>query len=83
MFRRYKVHFSRPAAEPAGRTGRGRPERDANADRLKRFVAANGLAGELDRILPSAAFGILEISCTPELAARLGEMPEVEVVLEA
>jgi hypothetical protein len=78
MYRRYKIHFARQEPRP----GRSRPERDVNADRLKRFVADNGLMGELDRILPSAAFGILEVSCTPELAARLTDMPEVEVVLE-
>jgi len=78
MFRRYKVHFVR-RADPASRR---RQERDVNADLLKAFVARNGLVGELDRIHPSAAFGILEISCTPLLADRLGEMSEVEVVLE-
>jgi len=50
---------------------------------LKKFLAANGLMGELDRVLPSAAFGILEISCTQLLAGRLSDMSEVEVVLEA
>jgi hypothetical protein len=79
MFRRYKVHFVR--STPAH--GRGRPERDVNVEILKKFLAANGLMGELDRVLPSAAFGILEISCTPLLAGRLSDMSEVEVVLEA
>ncbi len=79
MFRRYKIHFARQDQ----RATRGRPERDVNAERLKRFVRENGLVGELDRILPSAAFGILEVSCTPVLASRLTDLPEVEVVLEA
>ncbi|WP_246148136.1 hypothetical protein [Skermanella pratensis] len=50
---------------------------------LKEFLSGNGLVGELDRVLPSSAFGILEVSCTPLLAERLSDMPEVEVVLEA
>jgi hypothetical protein len=79
MFRRYKVHFVRPT--PAH--SQGRPERDVHVEILKKFLTANGLMGELDRVLPSAAFGILEISCTPLLAGRLSDMPEVEVVLEA
>ncbi|WP_207478334.1 hypothetical protein [Arenibaculum pallidiluteum] len=79
MFRRYKVHFTRRSDPPARR----RPERDVNAELLRTFVSRNGLVGELDRILPSAAFGILEISCTPLLADRLTEMSEVEVVLES
>ncbi|UEM05934.1 hypothetical protein JL101_011040 [Skermanella rosea] len=79
MFRRYKVHFSQPA--PA--RSRGRQERDVNVEILKEFLSANGLVGELDRVLPSSAFGILEVNCTPLLAERLSDMPEVEVVLEA
>src|SRR3954468_20494904 len=79
MFRRYKVHFVRPT--PAH--GRGRAERDVNVEILKKFVAANGLMGELDRVLPSAAFGILEISCKPLLAGGLSDMTEVKVALKA
>ncbi|EWY42190.1 hypothetical protein N825_20025 [Skermanella stibiiresistens SB22] len=79
MFRRYKVHFSKPSPAQA----RGRQERDVNVEILKRFLSANGLNGELDRVLPSSAFGIIEVSCTPHLAERLSDMMEVEVVLEA
>ena len=79
MFQRYKVHLTRI---PPSVT-RGRPERDVQVEILKKFVAANGLTGELDRVLPSSAFGILEINCTQLLADRLSDMPEVEVVLES
>ena len=77
MFSRYKIHFTRHLAPHEGR-----PERDANVERLKRFVSSQGLNGELDRILPSAAFGIVEVRCTPELAERLCDMSEVETVIE-
>ena len=79
MFQRFKVHLTRVPPSVA----RGRPERDVHVEILKKFLAANSLMGELDRVLPSAAFGILEISCTPLLAGRLSDMTEVEVVLEA
>ena len=79
MFQRFKVHLTRVPPSVA----RGRPERDVHVEILKKFVAANGLTGELDRVLPSSAFGILEINCTRLLADRLSDMPEVEVVLES
>lgn len=78
-FRAYKVQFARPTAPLRP----GRTERDANAEALRRFISANGLAGELDGIDPAAAYGIVELRCTPALASRLLEMSEVETVAEA
>ncbi|HEY0833769.1 MAG TPA: hypothetical protein VGE72_07665 [Azospirillum sp.] len=78
LFKTYKVHFARITSGL-----RGRSERDVMVDRLKRFVADNGMAGELDRIVPHGAFGIIEIRCTEALANRLPDMPDVETVLEA
>lgn len=78
LFRTYKVHFARITSGL-----RGRSERDVMVDRLKRFVADHGMAGDLDAITPHGAFGIIEIRCTEKLAARLSDMPEVETVLEA
>ncbi|MGQ9369093.1 hypothetical protein [Azospirillum sp. ST 5-10] len=76
MFKRYKIHFSRPAVRP------GRSERDAIVGQLKRFVSENGMVGDLQSIHPSAAFGIVEVRCTERLARRLSDMPEVETILE-
>lgn len=78
LFRLYKVQFARPSAPLRP----GRTERDHNNDALRRFVSANGLVGELHAISPSAAFGIVEVQCTPLLAGRLLDMPEVETVRE-
>lgn len=78
MFNRYLIHFSRQGSPRPG----GRAERDVNAERVKRFAARHGLMGELERILPASAFGILEVSCTPRLAERLSDLPEVETILE-
>lgn len=78
MFQRYKVFFLRPVASRSRR-----PERDANAEALRRFASTNGLVGELERIFPSSAFGIVEVSCTPLFADRVMELPEVETVIEA
>lgn len=77
LFKRYRVQFSRITSGL-----RGRSERDVHVDRLKRFVSEQGMAGELHAILPSGAFGILEIQCTERLARRLSDMSEVEVVLD-
>lgn len=78
MFNRYLIHFSRQAGPRPG----GRAEHDVNAERVKRFASRHGMVGDLDRILPASAFGILEVSCTPKLAERLTELPEVETILE-
>jgi len=77
IYKPYRVQFSRITSGL-----RGRSERDVHVDRLKRFVSEQGMAGELHSILPSGAFGILEIRCTERLARRLSDMSEVEVVLE-
>lgn len=76
MFKRYKIHFSRPDVRP------GRSERDAIVSRLKGFVSENGMVGDLHSIHPSAAFGIVEVRCTERLARRLSDMAEVETILE-
>ncbi len=78
MFQRYKVFFLNSAAPRARRSGR-----DANAETLRRFASANGLVGELERIFPSSAFGIVEVSCTPHFVERVMDLPEVETVVEA
>lgn len=79
IFKRFKLHFTRPL--PGLRPGR--PERDAMADRVKRFAGENGMAGDLFSIAPNAAFGILEIRCTDRLARRLSDLSEIETVQEA
>ena len=77
IYKPYKVQFSRITSGL-----RGRSERDAHVERLKRFISEQGMAGELHSIGPSGAFGILEVLCTERLARRLSDMSEVEVVLE-
>lgn len=74
----FKVFFVRPAI--GGKPGR--PERDVNMEKLKRFAAHNGLSGELNSIAPSAGFGIMEIHCTEKLARRLSDLPDIESIQE-
>jgi len=77
IFKPYRVQFSRITSGL-----RGRSERDAHVERLKRFISEQGMAGELHSVAPSGAFGIVEVRCTERLARRLSDMSEVEVVLE-
>lgn len=77
MFKPYRIQFARPRAIRPGRS-----ERDVHAEALKRFVSANGMAGDLHSINPSSAYGILEVHCTERLARRVMDMPEVETVME-
>lgn len=77
-FKRFRIQFARPTAPLRP----GRSERDVQVEALRRFVSANGMAGDLHAVSPSAAFGIVEVLCTERLARRVMDMPEVETVFE-